>query len=317
MAGGPMYYIEKGTKGKFFARLFAFLGAVAATVGAGTCIQAHAIAGAAHSFGIPIAFTAISLGVIVAIITIKGIRRIAYVAERVVPLMTVSYMGAAIMVLIFNHELIPGVLQSIFVGAFSPEAVLGGGGGVTLMMVIQTGMCRGTFAHEAGQGISSIASASAKTNSPSEQGLVSMIGAFLSITVCTMTALVLLVTAEKTKILSTDFAVDGVSLAANAFGYGLGAQALGRYVVDLSILFFAFTTIIGYNYYGEKCVEYLLGSKAILGYKILFLVFIVLGPFWKIKLIFSVADIATGLMVIANLVGLIALRKVVTCEEPH
>ncbi|MDR1255559.1 MAG: amino acid carrier protein [Puniceicoccales bacterium] len=315
ICGGPMYYIEFGLKSKWLARFFAFFGIGVALVGIGTWTQTNSIAVAmAKSFAIPISATAAIAGCLVAIITIGGIRRIASVSEKVVPLMTIFYIGAAILVLIFKAPALPRAFASIFMGAFSPQAVLGGSTGVSVMAVMQRGISRGIFAHESGLGSAAIASAAARTNSPSQQGLVAMVGAFLSIIVCTMTALVLLVTQRETGIFSR--MMDETLLTSQAFGIGLGVPALGEYVVNLGIIFFAFTTVLGWNYYGEKCVQYLFGTRAILAYKILFLFFVVIGPFWKLDLIFTVADIATGLMAIPNLIGLIGLRKVIF-QETH
>jgi AGCS family alanine or glycine:cation symporter len=309
---GPMYYIELGLKSKWIARFFAFFGTLVAVVSTGTWTQSNSIAAAAQSFGIPAIATAMIMGVLVAIITIGGIRRIASVSEKVVPFMTIFYILAAVLVLIFKAPAIPQAFASIFIGAFSPRAILGGGAGVSVMMVLQKGISRGIFAHESGLGSAAIASAAAKTDSPAQQGLVAMIGAFLSIVVCTMTALVLLVTQRETGIFIQ--ATEGTLLTSKAFGLGLGCPALGKCIVNLGIIFFAFTTVLGWNYYGEKCVQYLLGTRAILAYRILFLVFIVIGPFYKIDLIFTVADIATGLMAIPNLIGLIGLRKIIFQE---
>jgi AGCS family alanine or glycine:cation symporter len=313
MAGGPMYYLEKGLHNKFLAKAFAIFGAGVALVGIGTWTQSNSIAASAHSFGIPTFLTALLLGITVAVVTLGGIRRIAYVAEKIVPFMACFYVIAAIAVLIIKASEIPQALSLVFIGAFSPKAIFGGGAGISVMMVVQLGMSRGIFAHESGLGSAAIAAAAAKTDSPVQQGLVSMTGAFFSVLICTMTALVLIVTNRETALFS-GCATEGTLLTANAFSVGLGIPALGKYVVSFGILFFAFTTIIGWNFYGEKCVQYLWGTKAILPYKVLFLFFVVVGPFWKIDLIFTVADIVVGLMAIPNLCGLVGLRKIIVDE---
>ncbi|GHT92471.1 transporter [Alphaproteobacteria bacterium] len=313
ISGGPMYYIEMGLGNKFFAKWFALGGVAVALVGIGTMTQTNTIASAANSFGIPNILTAVLLGVMVAVITLGGIHRIAYISEKIVPLMCVFYVGAAILVLIMKANFIFNAISLIFIGAFSPEAIFGGGVGITVMMAIQLGISRGVFSHESGLGSAAIASAAAKVDSPAKQGLISMVGAFFSIIVCTMTGLVLIITSKETGVF-TSHTIDGTLLTSHAFGLGLGIAELGKYVVGIGILFFAFTTIIGWNYYGEKCIQYLWGDKAITPYKVLFLFFVLIGPFFKIDIIFTVADIVVGLMVIPNIIGLIGLRKVIVEE---
>jgi AGCS family alanine or glycine:cation symporter len=314
IAGGPMYYIEMGLGNRTLARLFAMCGTAVALVGIGTWTQANAVASAAQSFSIPHWLTAILLGALVAIVTVGGIHRISYVSEKVVPLMSAFYIGVAIIVMIMKMDTIPRALHAIVVGAFSPMAVLGGGVGVTALIAAQLGISRGIFSHESGLGSAAIAAAAAKTDSPVKQGLVSMIGAFFSIVVCTMTGLVLIITSNDTGIFSSQCSIDGTMLTAYAFGFGIGIPRVGAYIVNIGILFFAFTTIIGWNYYGEKCIQYLWGDKVIVPYNVLFLFFVVIGPFFKIDAIFAVADIVTGLMAIPNLLGLIGLRKLVLEE---
>lgn len=312
IAGGPMYYIEKGTRSPLLAKLFAIFGVSVALFGIGTLAQTNSIAAAANSFGIPNYFTAIVLGIIVSFVTFGGIHRIADTAEKVVPFMTLLYIGAAIVILTLRINMIPQVVRLILTEAFLPHSIVGGGVGISLTYVIQIGISRGIFCHEAGFGSSAIASAAAKVNVPAEQGLISMMGAFLSIIICTITGIVLLITAEETHIFNPSCAL--THMTAQAFGFGLGAFKMGGYVVNFSILFFAFTTIIGWNYYGEKCIQYLLGNKAIAMYKILFIFFVVMGPFWEIKMAFVLADIVTGLMAIPNIIGLISLRKEIFYE---
>jgi AGCS family alanine or glycine:cation symporter len=315
IAGGPMYYMEMGLGNKWLAKAFAFFGTGVALVGIGTWTQSNAIAAAAaNSLGISHGVTAIFLGVLVAVVTVGGIRRIAYVSEKIVPLMSFFYIGAALWVLAMRVHSIPHAIHLILLGAFSPEAILGGGAGVTFIMAMQIGMSRGIFSHESGLGSAAIASAAARTNSPTKQGLISMMGAFFSIIICTMTALVLIITADETAIFSSRCAVDWASITSNAFRLGLKNATFGKCIVDFSILLFAFTTIIGWNYYGEKCVQYLWGTKAIRAYKLLFLFFVIVGPFWKINMVFTVADIATGLMAIVNLIGLVGLRRTIIEE---
>jgi AGCS family alanine or glycine:cation symporter len=276
--------------------------------------QAKSIVAAAGSFGIPDLLTAVLLGVIVAVISIGGIHRVAYVSEKIVPMMSLFYIGAAVILLILNSAALPGAFYSIFVGAFSPDAVWGGGVGITAMTAARLGISRGIFSHESGLGSAAIAAAAAKTNSPTEQGLVAMMGAFFSIIVCSMTGLVLIITGDKTGIFSSQCVIEGTLLTSHAFGYGIGISELGQFIVNFGILFFAFTTIIGWNYYGEKCIQYLYGTEATIPYKVLFVFLVVAGPFFNIDTIFILADIFTGLMAIPNLIGLVGLRKVIETE---
>lgn len=309
MAGGPMYYIEKGLKGKFWGRLFALLGALVALVGTGTLPQTHSIAVAVDSLGIPPGVTAVILVVTVALVICGGIHRIADVAEKVVPFMALLYLGAALVVLVLqSHALVPA-LRRIFFDAFHPQACLGGGLGAAWIHAIQTGVSRGIFCHEAGLGSAAIAAAAAQTESPLQQGQISMVGAFLSILVCIITGLVLMTTWGEAGLLGGE-----ASATALAFGRGLGSLALGRSIVNLSIIFFAFTTIIGWSYYGEKCLQYVLGEQSLKIYRSFYLLFVLAGPFLHIQTIFIIADIVVGLMALPNVLSLIALRKEIIAE---
>lgn len=309
IAGGPMYYIEKGLNNKSLAKLFAFFGMCVALVGIGTLAQTNSIAAAACSFGISPYITAGILGIIVTIVTFGGIHRIAEVAGRIVPLMTVFYIGTALTILILKADMIWPALKLIISDAFEPQAVVGGGLGAALMHSIQTGISRGIFSHEAGLGSAAIASAAAKVDNAREQGLIAMVGAFMSVIICVITGLVLIVTSDDALFLANTCSIPTAQLTAHAFGAGLGIHELGHNIVNISILFFAFTTIIGWNYYGEKCVQYLVSTKAIFYYRILFLFFLIAGPFLNIKIAFTIADIVIGLMAIPNIISLIMLRK--------
>jgi len=313
ISGGPMYYIERGLQNKTLAKIYAFCGAITALLGTGTLPQSNSIAAAiVDSFGIPISVTSLVLSIIVAVIILGGIHRISRVAEKIVPTMTFCYMLSAILVLIFQFRQIPEACRLILVGAFSPEAIMGGGVGI--MTAIHMGVSRGIYSHESGLGSAAIAAAAAKVNSPVKQGLISMIGAFLTIAVCTITGLVLIITSDGTQIFSAARTLEGNVLTAYAFGAGLGGVEIGKYVVNLGIIFFAFTTIIGWNYYGEKCMQYFFGDKSIKPYNILYILILAVGPFLKIDTVFIVADIVTGLMIIPNMIGVIGLRKI-TIEE--
>ncbi|MDR1475445.1 MAG: amino acid carrier protein [Holosporales bacterium] len=312
--GGPMYYLETGLKSKVLARLYALFGIFVAVFGIGTLAQGNSIVAALESFGIPSIATIIALGIIVILVTIGGLERISQVAKQIVPAMSLFYIGAALIVLILRIDMIPHAFRSIFLGAFSPQAILGGGVGVSFINVIHIGVSRGIYAHESGLGSAAIASAAAKTNSPEQQGLIAMIGAFLTVVVCTMTGLVLLVNSDSIVLFNSS--ISGSLLTPLAFDVGLRVPELGKCIVNISIVFFAFTTILGWNFYGERCTKYLLGDRWIIFYKFVFILALVTGPFLNIDIIFIIADIVIGLMTIPNIIGIIRLRKSIYLSNP-
>ena len=313
MCGGPMYYIEKGTGMKWLAKLFALFGVGVALLGIGTFGQVNSIATAAKiSFNIPLVVTAVIITICVALVTLGGIKRISKVAERIVPLMAILYIIGAILVLLFNIQAIPSAVALIIESAFNPSAALGGAAGVTIVMAMQRGIGRGVFSNEAGLGSAPIAAAAAKTNDPVKQGLISMTGTFIdTIIICTMTGLAIVITGYYG---SGAGMLEGAEITTAAFQAGLPIEIAGKYIVNIGLIFFAFTTIIGWNYYGEKCIQYLGGTKAIMPYKIVFIAFVAVGPFLPLGLIFIIADIVNGLMAFPNLVGLIKLRHVIIEE---
>ncbi len=310
MAGGPMYYIKNGLGLNWLAKLFAIFGVGVALLGIGTFGQVKSITDAAHiGFNIPIWVTTIVITVIVALITLGGIKRIASVSEKVVPLMAILYIIGSLLVLFINYDKIPSALLLIIESAFNPKAALGGATGITVSIAMQRGIGRGIFSNESGLGSAPIAAAAAKTNSPVRQGLISMTGTFLdTIIVCTMTGIVIVLTG------SYSGGLEGAALTTSAFETGLPIAIIGKYIVNVGLMFFAFTTIIGWNYYGERCIQYLCGIKGIKPYKILFIVLVGVGPSLPLEMIFIIADIVNGLMAFPNLVGLIGLRKVVIEE---
>lgn len=213
------------------------------------------------------------------------------------------------MLLIFNLKALPGAIMLIVYSAINPRAALGGAVGITVAIAIQRGVGRGVFSNEAGLGSSPIAAAAAKTKSPVKQGLISMTGTFIdTIIICTMTGLAIILTG------SFNSGLEGAEMTTVAFQQGLPFAVLGKYIVNIGLIFFAFTTIIGWNYYGERCIEYLVGVKGIKLYKFVFIAFVGVGPFLSLDLVFIIADIVNGLMALPNLVGLIALRNVVINE---
>ncbi|WP_286903921.1 alanine/glycine:cation symporter family protein [Clostridium sp. UBA1652] len=312
MSGGPMYYIEKGLGIKWLAKAFAFFGICVALLGMGTFTQVNSISSAINiTFKVPQFATIALLTIIVGLITIGGIKKISKAAELIVPFMAIFYVLGALIILITNISKLPEAISLIVRSAFSPSAAFGGALGVTILTSMQKGIARGVFSNESGLGSAPIAAAAAKTKSCVRQGLISMTGTFIdTIIVCTMTGLTLVITGMWN---STEYS--GAQVTTEAFKAGFGNfPMIGQFIVTIGLIFFAFTTIIGWNYYGERCTEYLFGVKGILTYKIMFLVAIASSIFMKLELIWIVADIVNGLMALPNLVGLIGLRKVIIGE---
>ncbi|OEE65948.1 sodium:alanine symporter [Enterovibrio norvegicus FF-33] len=309
MLGGPMLYLEKGAGQKWLARLFAFFTIGVACFGIGTFPQVNAIVDAGHiAFNIPHEVTAIVLTLLVAAVTIGGIKSIAGMASKIIPTMTVIYVTACVVILFNNASAIPSAMSLIVNSAFTGAAATGGFVGATIMLAIQSGVARGVFSNESGLGSAPMAAASAQTNSCVRQGLISMVGTFLdTIVICSMTGLALVLTG----VWSMD--IEGARMTTEAFSLGLN-QSYGPMVVAIGLMFFAFTTILGWNYYGERCVVYLFGQRAVLAYKIVFLALVLSGAFIKLDMIWLIADIVNGLMAVPNLIGLILLRHVVADE---
>lgn len=308
MSGGPMYYLQNGLNSKFLAKMFSIFGMIVALVGVGTFAQVNAISSSVKTtFNVPIIVTAVILTLLVALVTLGGIQKISKVAEAIVPFMSIFYFLGALVILILNASALPSVFELIFKSAFTPTAAAGGFLGATVARAIQSGVARGVFSNEAGLGSAPIAAAAAKTNSCVRQGLISMTGTFFdTIILCTMTGLVLIISGQW----QSDLA--GTSLTTAAFVSGLGQ--VGSFVVTIGLIFFAFTTIIGWNYYGERCTEYIFGTKGIKAFKWTYILMIALGPFLNLNAIWTIADITNGLMAFPNLVGLIGLSNVVIQE---
>lgn len=312
MIGGPMYYIEYGMGNKWLAKLFALFALGVACFGIGTFPQINAIVDSAHlTMNAPAWLTGGILTVLVAVVTLGGIKSIAKVAEKVVPTMAVIYVVSCLSVLIMQAEALPSAIQLVVTSAFTGTAATGGFVGASIMLAIQSGVARGVFSNESGLGSAPIAAAAAKTDSCVKQGLVSMTGTFFdTVIICTMTGLTLVVTG----VWQGDAA--GALMTTQAFAIGLGSNQLGPYLVSIGLMFFAFTTILGWNYYGERCVIYLFGSKGVIPYKIVFISLVASGAYMQLDTIWVIADIVNGLMAIPNLIGLIALRHVII-EETH
>lgn len=316
MSGGPMYYIERGLNNKVLAKLFAFFGIGVAFFGIGTLTQVNAISQAVKiSFNVPVIITVAIITVLVAMVTLGGIKSISKTAEFIVPFMAVFYVLGSLLVLIINIKVLPAAILLVIKSAFTPSAAAGGFLGATVMMAIKSGISRGVFSNESGLGSAPIAAAAAKTKSCVRQGLASMTGTFIdTIIICTMTGLVLIVTDAWC---SNTAGADMTNLA---FKTGLSFfPTAGQFIVTIGLIFFAFTTILGWNYYGERCTEYLFGVKAIKYYKVIFIAIIAAGaiPFLKLDLIWKLADIVNGLMAIPNLIGIIGLRAVIISETRH
>lgn len=309
MAGGPMYYLEKGLGSKLLAKLFALFGIGVAFFGIGTFPQVNAISDAMSlSFSVPREATAVVLTLTVALVTLGGIKSISSVSSKVVPFMAIFYIVACLGVLVNNAGALPEAIGLVISSAFTGHAATGGFVGASIMLAIQSGVARGVFSNESGLGSAPIAAAAAKTNSCVEQGLVSMTGTFIdTIIICTMTGLTLIVTGVWGGDLS------GAAMTSAAFAQGLDAH-IGQYLVSIGLLFFAFTTILGWNYYGERCTEYLFGVKAIKPYRLIYLVLVASGACLHLDMIWLLADIVNGLMAVPNLIGLIGLRHVVIAE---
>ncbi len=305
MSGGPMYYISKGLNAKWLGALFAFFAAIAA-FGIGNMVQSNSVADALESsFNLPYWQTGIILTIATALVIIGGIKNIGRVAGVLVPIMSVLYMGAALIIIFMHISLIPAAFEMIIVYAFTPKAGLGGFLGATVMLTVRMGVARGVFSNESGLGSSPIAAAAAKTKHPVSQALVSMTQTFIdTIVVCTMTGLVLIISGEWSSGLT------GARLTTVAFTTGIGSVA-GEYIVSIGLALFAYSTILGWSYYGEKSIEYLLGIKAVKPYRYIFTVFVFVGAVAELETVWSIADLFNALMAFPNLVGLLVLTPVI------
>ena len=310
MAGGPMYYIERGLGIKWLAKLFALFGVMVAFFGIGTFPQVNAISHAMQdTFNIPVLVTAIIVTLLVGLIILGGVKRIATASSVIVPFMAILYVTTSLVIILLNIEKVPDAISLIIYSAFNPQAALGGAVGFTVMKAIQSGVARGIFSNESGLGSAPIAAAAAQTREPARQGLISMTGTFLdTIIVCTMTGIVLVLTGAW-----NNPELAGATVTNYAFAQGLGTS-IGATIVTVGLLFFAFTTILGWCYYGERCFVYLVGIRGVKLYRLAYIVLVGLGSFLHLNLIWIIADIVNGLMAFPNLIALIGLRKVVIEE---
>ena len=304
--GGPMYYIRNGL-GKNWAWLgvtFAVFGMLAG-FGIGNGVQANSVADVMHSnFGVSKQATGILLMVLVGAVLVGGIDWISQVARRLVPFMAVSYVAAGVVVLIINAGEIPNALALVFKHAFTPTAAEGGFAGAAVMIAIQWGVARGIFSNEAGLGSAPIAHAAASTRGPVQQGMVAMLGTFIdTIIICSITGLVIITSGVWTS------GINGASLSAAAFAQAL--PGAGNYIVAVSLAIFAFTTLLGWSYYSERCTEFLFGVKAIMPFRVLWVIAIPLGATYNLKFAWLLADTLNALMAIPNLIALLLLSPVV------
>jgi AGCS family alanine or glycine:cation symporter len=308
MSGGPMYYISRGLGWKWLGTLFAVFASVAA-FGIGNMVQSNSVADAVNAaFNVPFYLTGILLMVATALVILGGIKSIGKVTSILVPVMIVFYMGGALYIILLKINYIPDALRLIFNQAFNPTAASGGFLGAGVKLTIQMGVARGVFSNESGLGSAPIAAAAAQTKKPVTQALVSMTQTFIdTIVVCSMTGLVLLLTGSWTS------GKDGAEMTSYAFQLGLPG-GWGNAIVAIGLILFAYSTILGWSYYGEKSVEYLFGEIAIKPYRILFVIFVGVGAVSKLNLVWSLADIFNGLMAFPNLIGILALSPVLIKE---
>lgn len=310
IAGGPMFYIRNGMgeKWKPLATFFAIACILVAYLGIGTFPQVNAIVDSMElSFGFPKVATDAILTFFIAAITIGGLQSIAKVASGIIPFMAFLYIAISFGLLVANIDQLPAAVALIFADAFTGSAAAGGFAGSTVMMAMQNGIARGVFSNESGLGSAPIAAAAAKTKYPAEQGLISMTGTFIdTIIICTMTGIALVITG----VWKGDAAGAAMTSAAFAATYG----TVGSQLLTIALALFAFTTILGWNYYGERACIYLFGTKGVLPYRLIFIILIACGAFLKLEAIWILADIVNGLMAIPNLIALIALSGVVVAE---
>jgi len=304
--GGPMYYIRNGLgeKWRWLAMAFALLGTLA-SFGIGNMVQANSVADAVKAmFQIPTWLTGTTMTVLTAIVILGGIQRIAGVAAKLVPVMAIAYVSGALCVVFLHIQQVPEALLLIIKSAFSETAAYGGFAGASVWAAIRFGVARGVFSNEAGLGSAPIAHAAAKTKDPVQQGMIAMLGTLIdTLIICTLTALVIILTGV------WDSGENGAALSTLAFNQGL--PGWGGYIVVFGMVVFAFTTILGWSYYGERCAEFLWGEKVILPYRILWLCAIPVGAMGKLTMIWLLADVLNGLMAIPNLMALALLSPVV------
>ncbi len=329
VVGGPFYYIEKGMgeNWKWLAKIFAVFGLLVGLMGIGTFSQINSITSAVNgffdaenvhtvsligrSYSISVVIAGILLTAAVAFVIIGGLKRISSVAQVIVPFMAIIYVIAAVFILVTNASAIPAAFAEIVQSAFGLRAAAGGAAGA-MIVAMQKGIARGIFSNEAGIGSAPIAAAAATTNYPAQQGAVSMLATFIdTILICTMTGLAIVITG------AWDMGLEGVAVTTKAFQIGLPIPGqISAFILMICLVFFAFTTILGWDYYSERCLDYLTGNseKAIRRFRWLYIFCVFIGPYMTVQAVWTIADIVNGLMAIPNLIALIALSGVVAAE---
>lgn len=327
--GGPFYYIENGMGKNFIwlAKIFAFFGAGVGLLGIGTFTQVNGISSAVNNFFDPnnawavtlgkttyswtVILTGIILTLCVGLVVLGGIKRIANVSQVIVPFMAILYVAFCILLILCNIKAVPAAIVTIVKSAFGFKAIAGGAMG-TMIIAMQKGIARGIFSNESGLGSAPIAAAAAQTKEPVRQGLVSMTGTFIdTIVICTMTGLSIVITG------SYNVGLEGVAVTTRAFQQGLPfPPVVASFILMLCLVFFAFTTILGWNYYGERCIEYLFNrhQMPIKVYRYLYILAVFIGPFMTISAVWTIADIFNALMAFPNLIAMAALSGVVIQE---
>lgn len=306
--GGPMYYIEKGLKQKWLSILFAIFAAIA-TFGAGNMTQSNAIAGLLNqTLKLPEYVSGIIVAIIVALVLIGGIKRISSVSEKLVPFMATIYFVASIIILIINAKNIPQAIKLIVSEAFSLKSASSGITGYAIFIAMRYGIARGVFSNEAGLGTAPIAHAASNTNNPIKQGMWGIFEVFNTLIICILTGLVII---SSNLYLHGNTAADGAVLTSLAFKEAIGI--FGEIVITIASILFAFSTIIGWSYYGETCLGYLTKRNkiVIMSYKIIFIIVIIIGATADLKAIWAISDTFNGLMAIPNLIGVLLLSPIV------
>lgn len=335
--GGPFYYIENGMgkKWKWLAKIFAFFGACVGIFGIGTFSQINGIASAVQNFFDPgrtntvnffgneytwaVIISGLLVTVCAGLVIIGGIKRISGVSQIIVPFMAVIYIVACLVMIIINIDKLPNAVATVFRSAFTIKSAASGT--IPMLIAMKMGVARGIFSNEAGLGSAPIASAAAKTNEPARQGLVTMCGTFIdTIVVCTMTGISIVMMGSYEAINpATGKPFEGVEVTTHAFqqGYSFLPSQIPSFVLMICLVFFAFTTILGWNYYGERCLEYLANGnqKAVMVYRYLYILAVFIGPYMTVSAVWTIADIFNGLMALPNLIAILALSGVIEKES--
>ncbi|PIE22686.1 MAG: sodium:alanine symporter family protein [Planctomycetota bacterium] len=311
VGAGPMHYLEKGLGKKWLGVAFAIFAAIA-SFGIGNMVQANSVAEPLKTaFGVPKIATGIVMGILCFMVIVGGIKRIGAFSSKVVPLMAVFYILSVTVIILTHLDKVFPAFGVIFSDAFTGTAATGGFAGAVVAQAIRYGVARGVFSNEAGLGSAPIAHGAAQTEEPVREGLVAMLGPFIdTITICTMTALAIIMTDAYTLVGPSGGGLSGSDLTAKAFSLGLPFSG-GDYIVSISIIFFAFSTIIGWSYYGDRCVDYLFGHRWVKRYKIFFCIIIPVGATIKLSTVWAISDIFNALMAWPNLVGILFLSPFV------